>query len=218
MPTMSPPPHRPAKQSSRQARSQAILDAARQAFLRDGYERTSVDTIAELAGVSKQTIYNHGADKDSLFLQVVEELTGHCASESVSTIWAVPKEQPRIEDELLGIAVALNKRVLDPDAVAFRPLIIAEAHRNPERGRAWAMDNQRPMMVALAHRLEALVATGRLDIDDPATAADQFFALATYQAERLTLNGVSDVTIADLEPGLKSSIAMFLASYAPANT
>jgi TetR/AcrR family transcriptional repressor of mexJK operon len=202
------------KRTGRAAKQQAIVAAARKAFLRDGYENTSVDSIAELAGVSKQTIYNHGSDKDSLFLQVIEEMTGHCAHESVATINAVPRNSEDIAGELLGIAIALNERVLDPESIAFRPLIIAEAHRNPERGRIWATQNQGPMMEALADRLRSLVEDGHLAIEDPLTAADQFFALTTYQADRMTLNGVSDISIADLEPGLKSAIAMFMASYA----
>jgi AcrR family transcriptional regulator len=212
MSTVAPPTQRPA---SRARKQRAIVDAAKQAFLRDGYERTSVDTIAELAGVSKQTIYNHGSDKDSLFLQVVEEMTAHCADASVETIGAVPPGQKRVEEELFGVAVALNQRVLDPEAAAFRPLIIAEAFRNPERGRLMAMQNQTPMMEAIAGRLASLAAAGKLDIADPVQAAEQFFALVTYQADRLTLNGVLDVAIADLEPGIRSSIAMFLSAYAP---
>jgi TetR/AcrR family transcriptional regulator, mexJK operon transcriptional repressor len=211
-PTIGIPARRP---SNREAKRLAIVDAAKRAFLRDGYERTSVDTIAELAGVSKQTIYNHGEDKESLFLQVVAHLTEHCATEAVVAIQSAPANPDNLAEELHSLAVALNQRVLDPDAAAFRPLIIAEAHRNPERGRLWATRNLSPMMNALAERLQELVESGRLAIDDPRTAADQFFALTTYQADRLTLNGVHNVSIADLETGVRSSIAMFLSAYAP---
>ena len=204
--------------SRRQAKRQAILDAARQVFLRDGYEVASVDAIAELAGVSKQTIYNHGSDKDSLFIQVINDMTEHCATTSVAAIEAVPTNQDRLEDELFEIAVALNERVLDPDGMAFRPLIISEAHRNPERGRAWALEGQSPVINGLAGRLQALADAGRLDIDDAEIAAEQFYALVTYQADRMSLNGVSDIGLDCLMPGIKSSIAMFLSSYAPART
>ena len=45
----------------------------RRLFLRDGYERTSVDAIAAEAGVSKRTIYNRYGDKENLFLSVLKE-------------------------------------------------------------------------------------------------------------------------------------------------
>ncbi|WEV25420.1 TetR/AcrR family transcriptional regulator [Streptomyces sp. 71268] len=54
------------------AKREAILQAAVEIFLREGYDRASVDAIAEEAGVSKQTIYNHFGGKERLFLAAVE--------------------------------------------------------------------------------------------------------------------------------------------------
>jgi TetR/AcrR family transcriptional regulator, mexJK operon transcriptional repressor len=45
----------------------AILSAATTLFLRDGYVATTMDDIAETAGVSKRTVYNNFVDKDALF-------------------------------------------------------------------------------------------------------------------------------------------------------
>ena len=211
-PNASATPQRP---RSREARRAAILDAARRAFLRDGYERTSVDTIADLAGVSKQTIYNHGSDKDSLFTQVVADLSTSCAAKALTAIDSVPHDPDHVEDELFNLAIALNERVIDPVGAAFRPLLIAEAHHNPERGRAWAQSAESSMMGALARRLDALVAWGQLAIPDTVAASEQFFALTTFRADRLTLNGVTDIDLSSLEPEIRSAVAMFIASYAP---
>ncbi len=43
-----------------------IIDAARRCFYRDGITATGVDTLAEEAGVSKRTLYNHFGSKDGL--------------------------------------------------------------------------------------------------------------------------------------------------------
>lgn len=201
------------RSGSRQGKRQAILDAARKVFLRDGYDRASVDAIAEMAGVSKQTIYNHGSDKDSLFLDVVTHMTEHCATTSRRSIEAVPRDQESVADELLQVAFALNERALDPEPMAFRPLMIAEAHRNPERGRLWATEGQMPIIEAIANRLRLLVEAGQLTIDDPITAAELFYALTIYQADRLSLNGVSDVDIDQLKPGIRTAVGMFITAY-----
>src|SRR5262245_12396329 len=49
----------------------AVVDAARVLFLRNGYANTTVEDIAELAGLTKRTVYNNYADKEALFTQIV---------------------------------------------------------------------------------------------------------------------------------------------------
>ena len=49
----------------------AIMDAATTVFLQKGYRGSSVDEIASLAGVSKQTVYKHFDDKERLFTEIV---------------------------------------------------------------------------------------------------------------------------------------------------
>jgi len=55
---------------SRQKRA-AILDAAGQLFCEHGLHLVSMDMVANAAGVSKQTVYSHFANKESLFAEAV---------------------------------------------------------------------------------------------------------------------------------------------------
>ena len=65
---------------TRTRRSQEkIIGAAEAAFLKHGYLGTSMDAVAELAGVSKQTVYSNFGSKEALFLRVVHEMTGGAA-------------------------------------------------------------------------------------------------------------------------------------------
>ena len=57
-----------------------ILDAATAAFRDEGYECTSMDRIAELAGASKRTVYNHFGSKEALFQAVVARLFDDAAA------------------------------------------------------------------------------------------------------------------------------------------
>ena len=50
---------------------QAIVEAATALFLEHGYQGTSMDDIAALAAVSKQTVYKNFADKQQLFSDIV---------------------------------------------------------------------------------------------------------------------------------------------------
>src|SRR5205085_481774 len=72
--SLSPLPARP-KRARRLASAPAIMNAASTLFVRNGYLGTSMDDIAALAGVSKQTVYTHFADKQRLFAEVISSNT-----------------------------------------------------------------------------------------------------------------------------------------------
>jgi TetR/AcrR family transcriptional regulator of autoinduction and epiphytic fitness len=48
-----------------------IMDAAAQVFVGAGYDNASMDRIAEVAGASKRTVYNHFPSKELLFNAVI---------------------------------------------------------------------------------------------------------------------------------------------------
>ena len=53
-------------------RPQEILEAALQVFARDGYRNTTLDQVAEAAGVTKGAIYHYFDTKEALLLGVIE--------------------------------------------------------------------------------------------------------------------------------------------------
>src|ERR1700761_9713023 len=56
-------------------RPQEILEAAFVEFSRNGYAMTTLDQIAERAGVTKGTIYVYFESKEHLFISMVREVT-----------------------------------------------------------------------------------------------------------------------------------------------
>src|SRR5437868_4161514 len=54
---------------------QQIIDAAFECFLELGYEGTSMNAVADRAGVIKQTIYSHFNSKECLFQNVIKQAT-----------------------------------------------------------------------------------------------------------------------------------------------
>jgi len=65
--------HRPLRSKYRNEVRAMILDAARDAFLREGYESLSMRRLAEDLGCSHGTIYLHFKNKEELFDSLVEE-------------------------------------------------------------------------------------------------------------------------------------------------
>lgn len=52
-----------------------ILSAAREEFLKNGFEKASIRNITAAANTSKSNVYNYFQDKDALFAAVVEPTT-----------------------------------------------------------------------------------------------------------------------------------------------
>jgi AcrR family transcriptional regulator len=57
--------------SRRYERAQRILDAAATLLLRWGFQKTTIDDIARLAGVAKGTIYLHWKTREELFVALI---------------------------------------------------------------------------------------------------------------------------------------------------
>src|SRR5947209_19304506 len=55
-------------------------------FARDGYTRASVDAIADQAGVSTRTLYNHFGDKAGLFHAVITASSSEVAERHIAII------------------------------------------------------------------------------------------------------------------------------------
>src|SRR3954451_13385548 len=60
---------------SRDERKARILDAAAEVFASHGYESTSIDEVAEAAGISKPVIYDHFDSKKDLHIALIDKQT-----------------------------------------------------------------------------------------------------------------------------------------------
>ncbi len=117
-------PKDPAKQA-------AILQAARECFVAQGYTGTSMDAIAAQAGVSKLTIYSHYTNKDALFQAVI-----HALGQDL-LILRNPEEMtglPRAE-ALLCVARDLLSLWLQPEVMSLHRIMAAEAVHQPRSNR-----------------------------------------------------------------------------------
>lgn len=63
----------------------ALLDAAQEVFLRDGYAAAATEEIVAVAGVTRGALYHHFANKRDLFRGVVERIQKEAAETLVPT-------------------------------------------------------------------------------------------------------------------------------------
>src|SRR5918992_4648855 len=123
---MTSPPTQP-----RSARKRAdILEAGTTLFLRNGYRGTSMDEIAALAGVSKQTVYKAFSDKQRLFSEIVTSAVNEAADPVYAEVLEL-EDTGDIEADLRRLARQVLERVMQPSILRLRRLVIGEAGRFP---------------------------------------------------------------------------------------
>lgn len=191
-----------------EVKRQQILDAAISAFQKHGYQACSMDGVADLAQVSKRTIYNHFDNKDELFVAVIDKVieTMVSAGEFVFDPDVPLREQlleiVRFEIELMQGECSLN----------FFRMLLGELLHNPKlaeflQQRRSSCESQFDIW------LNNAVSHGVLNIEDQSLAKDQLFGLIKSAAfwpsilDRKPLNKKTQEQVAE------NTVTMFLRCY-----
>lgn len=197
-------------------RRQAIIQAATLVFAQNGYLGATTDEVAARASVSKQTLYKYFADKERLFADVILDTTVHVVEGLSSSVARRLEDAEDVEAALRGLAEEWVSGLLQPDFLRLRRLVIAEADRFPELGRAWFDRGFGPIMTILGEALQRLARRGILrTIDDPVLAAYQFAGLVMYKPmNQAMFAGTQDIpAAAELSRIADSAVEVFLAAY-----
>lgn len=204
-------------QSARKHR--AILEAAEEVFLRSGYLGASMDELATLSGVSKQTVYKHFGSKEALFVELVTTMT-HDAGDRVHHVVPDPEHDDELRPFLLDYAERQLAIVLTPRLLQLRRLVIGEVSRFPALAIALYDSGPRRAMATLAGVFSRLTDAGLLAVDDPDVAATQFnwLVMAGPLNEAMLLGDAAVPTTADLRRHAAEGVRVFLAAHRPPTT
>lgn len=187
-----------------------VLDGARRIFLRDGFERASVDEIARESGVSKATIYAYVGDKERLFLEVMRE---ECLRQATAAEAMMTPDLPVRRFLTLAAERILAFQLSDFGQRMFR-IIVGEGMRFPGLGRQFHEVGPGLVCQRLSQHLRAYVASGQLGIEDVELAADQFAQLCKATiSEQLVLGMHEKVTPERTRRVATGAVEMFLARY-----
>jgi AcrR family transcriptional regulator len=196
----------------RDARREAILDVAEEVFLEEGFGAASMSTIAARLGGSKGTLYNYFKSKDDLFEAYVLR---RCVL-NLDMIYDLPAEGGQVEETLSRLGRAYLQRVLSEQNLRHFRLIVAEAERSPEIGKAFYEAGPARGAARLAERIGQWSALGRLEVDDPEIAAHQFTGLCQnrYFKQRLC-NAIPELSEGQIEAEVAAAVKTFMRAYGP---
>lgn len=192
----------------------AILDAAQALFLRHGYDGSSMDAIAQEAGVSKLTVYNHFTDKETLFCAAIE---AKCETQLTLLFVSSTDTPPNsLRECLLGIAHSFQALVDSPESLAMHRLIISHALSNPALSLLFYEATALRIINKMEQLLITIVKAKQLDIAQPKQAAEHFFSLLKgsrnlqllvgYQPEQASLN---------VQQHVEDVVDLFIKAYQP---
>lgn len=185
----------------------AIIDAAIREFQAVGYDQTSMDRIADSAGASKRTVYNHFASKEELFQAALERLR-----EETKVHKQVPYTSCQsLESQLLEFVEAKEFVAQNPTWLGFMKVVTAVFIANPELAQE-AMTRMAQEEDMLVIWLEEAMADGRVKVDNPRQAAQLFWSMVSglFYWPALYLGPMADE---QAEPLRMEMVKVFLARY-----
>lgn len=184
---------------------QAILVAAKTAFIAHGYAGASMEAIAEAAPVSKPTLYNHFSSKQDLFAAMIE-----CECQALlSTLRSVRTETSDPVAGLSAIAGAFVDLVYANESIQLYRLIIAEQQHFPELGELIYRSGPEPVLRQMASYLEKLDTRGILKIADLETSSRLFLDLLKGDQHFRCLLGLQAGLSASAKQALISTVVNF---------
>ncbi|RAU49483.1 MULTISPECIES: TetR/AcrR family transcriptional regulator [unclassified Pseudomonas] len=192
------------------AKRQAILEAAKNLFIRNGYANTSMDAVAAEAGVSKLTVYSHFTDKETLFSAAV---VARC-EEQVPELFVDMAPTASAEKVLLGIARGFQTLINSPESVELHRLMIALGTQGTELSQVFFEAGPQRILQEMERVLTRLNDTDGLHFDSPARAAGHFLSLIKGVGNfRLLIGHGTAPEQSSEDRHVREVVALFLKAY-----
>jgi AcrR family transcriptional regulator len=216
MTDIAEPRAKPARRARRVAgtdpeKRRQILDGAHQVFTVRGFDAASMSDIAAAANVSKGTLYVYFADKEHLFVALIERERETQRREAFAAL----EDDPDMERALFNLGQKLSCLLTSAFAMSAHRIVVGVAERMPDLGREFYENGPMQGTKRIAAYLDRKVGEGVLAIEDTTLAATQFLDLCQSTLLRPRLfNAVREPpTSEEVDRVVVSAVAMFLARY-----
>jgi TetR/AcrR family transcriptional regulator, regulator of autoinduction and epiphytic fitness len=185
----------------------AILNGAIDVFISMGYDLASMDKIAETAGVSKRTVYNHFGSKENLFQAIVNDFLAQ--RQNLKTITYNPEKS--LKEQLLAFANAEIFLINSPKRLEISRFLTIVFLKDINYARE-TVAKYPPNYLALLDWLKEAEKAGKIKTGNLLLTARVFYALVEGAITYPALFTYS-INKPAFEPMLDEIIATFLARY-----
>jgi len=192
---------------------QDILDAALVEFGEIGFAAARINRIAELASVSKRTLYNHFESKEALFDAIIDKLLADAKCFQI----AEHDPETSIESQLRKTAMAYLPFIEDSNHLALARVVTSEFIRNPKMSRR-LFERDRVRQGPFTNLIAEAMQAGKLKQADAGYAATQFMAsIKAFLYWPQLMAGTDLPSDEQIDKIIDDAVTMFMALYKPDN-
>lgn len=186
----APGPAQPAAGRGGRPRSerahQAILVAARELLMEDGFAAMRLEHVAARAGVGKATIYRRWGSKEAL----AQELLAHLAAPHIAVV-----DSENTREELLAAVANPMRAVTETDFGPVIRALLSQIASNPSLGDPFRSTVVQARRTEIARLIKRGIARGDLRPDADVDVATELLVGPVYF--RLMFGGVLDLDFAE---------------------
>lgn len=194
------------------AKNTAILEAASLLFMENGFDGTSMDEVARQAGVSKQTVYSHFANKEQLFSASIRgKIEEYFPDRALKEM-----QVHTLQDDLKAVCRTYCNLLVSEDAIAMFRVLTGAAAKNSNLAKIFWAAGPAEMLVKLIDFLQSWIDRGELKVKDPERAAMQLISLLKGSVHfKLSIGLIDSVTEEQLDAHVDECVSAFLKIHRP---
>ena len=192
------------------SKSAAIVAAAAEVFFERGFADTTVEAVAERAGVSKVTVYARFGDKAGLFEAMVKHVSEHMQDGAP----AQDKLPLDLSEKLISFGRGVMRELLSPRLVAFERNLAGELARHPDLAHRFYEAGPGQCRVQLANIIKLAADNGELTVESPMQAAADLYGLwHGFHLIEARFGVTEPPTPQEIERLVQEGVARFLKAY-----
>lgn len=189
-----------------------ILACGQEQFIRQGFGATSMESIAQGAGVSKMTIYKYFPTKEALFEHCIATRTDQVFSAQAAES-QLPQSPEQVKEVLTQIATEFVRLMRDPEVMAMQRTFIATATQHPDVCQTFFDQGCERLTRQVSHYLAHVHEAKILCVPNPIRAASQFLGMCLGRAHLRGLLALGSPTPEEDQAMIADNVQMFLRAY-----